>query len=125
MLMLKNLNDSKTRQEILSKVKEINLDDTIAFIEARETSKNATNTLDRGIMSMEFGSQIGSQTIVQLTSWMTRNALPVENKVMERGRTMRRGKQSAQRSVTNVKIVEGMVISNVCDNSHLYCLAQI
>ena len=41
LLLVKNLNDSDTRQEIMSKVKEMDLDDTIAFMEGKETSRKA------------------------------------------------------------------------------------
>ena len=50
LLLVKNLNDSDTRQEIMSKVKEMDLNDTIAFVEAKETSRKALNSLE-GVMA--------------------------------------------------------------------------
>ena len=43
--LIRGLNDEDTKQEVLSKVEEMPLDTTIAFIEARETGKTATKIL--------------------------------------------------------------------------------
>ena len=51
MAMVKGLNDEDTKQEVMSKVKEMSLDETIAFVEARETGKKSINTLNGGVMA--------------------------------------------------------------------------
>jgi hypothetical protein len=48
MALVKGLNDEDTKQEVLSKVKEMTLDETITFVEARETGKKSLNTLCGG-----------------------------------------------------------------------------
>ena len=50
LLLVKNLNDSDTRQEIMSKVQKMDLNDTIAFVEAKETSRKAQSSLE-GVMA--------------------------------------------------------------------------
>ena len=50
-LLVKNLNDSDTRQELMSKVKDMDLNDTIAFVEAKETSRKAHTSLEGGMAS--------------------------------------------------------------------------
>ena len=51
LLLVKNLYDSEIRQEVMSKVKVMTLDETIAFVEAKETSLKATQTLDKGVLA--------------------------------------------------------------------------
>ena len=46
----KTQTDSDTRQELMSKVKELDLNDTIAFVEAKETSRKAQTSLE-GVMA--------------------------------------------------------------------------
>ena len=48
MSLISGLNDKDTKQAVLSKVKEISHDDTIAFVEARETVKNSVKILSGG-----------------------------------------------------------------------------
>jgi hypothetical protein len=48
MSLTSGLNNKDTKQAVLSKVEEMTLDDTIAFVEARETGKNSVNILSRG-----------------------------------------------------------------------------
>ena len=45
MTMVKGLNDEVTKQEVMSKVKEMAFDATITFFEARETGKKSINTV--------------------------------------------------------------------------------
>ena len=58
LLLVKNLYDADIRQEVMSKVKVMSLDDTIAFIEAKETSLKASHTLDRSILASGTVNQI-------------------------------------------------------------------
>jgi hypothetical protein len=52
MSLLSGLNDEDTKQLVLSKVEEMTLDDTIAFMEARETGKNSVKIMwGRGLTS--------------------------------------------------------------------------
>ena len=51
MSLINGLNDEDTKQEVLSKVEEKTLDDTIAFVEARETGKNSVKILSGGLTS--------------------------------------------------------------------------
>ena len=48
MSLISGLNDKDTKQAVLSKVEEMTLDDTIAFVEARETGKNSVKILNGG-----------------------------------------------------------------------------
>jgi hypothetical protein len=48
MFLVCGLNDKDTNQAVLSKVDKVTLDDTIAFIEARETGKNSVKILSGG-----------------------------------------------------------------------------
>ena len=61
MLLVKNLNDSDTRQEVMSKVTEMTLDETIAYVEAKETSKKAAHTLDGGGMASSQVSKVKTE----------------------------------------------------------------
>ena len=61
MLLVKNLNDSDTRQEVMSKVTEMSLDETIAYVEAKETSKKAAHTLDGGGMASSQVSKVKTE----------------------------------------------------------------
>ena len=58
LLLVKNLYDADIRQEVMSKVKVMSLDDTIAFIEAKETSLKASHTLDRNTLASGMVNQI-------------------------------------------------------------------
>ena len=51
MALVKGLNDEDTKQEVMSKVVEMSIDETIAFVEARETGKKSMNTLSGGGMA--------------------------------------------------------------------------
>jgi hypothetical protein len=51
MSLISGLNDDDTKQAVLSKVEEMTLDDTIAFVEARETGRNPVNILSGGLTS--------------------------------------------------------------------------
>ena len=51
MAMVKELNDEDTKQEVMSKVKEMAFDETITFVEARETGKKSINTVSGGGMA--------------------------------------------------------------------------
>jgi hypothetical protein len=46
--LISRLNDEYTKQAVLSKVEEMTLIDTIAFVEARETGKNPVKILSGG-----------------------------------------------------------------------------
>ena len=46
--LISRLNDEYTKQAVLSKVEEMTLIDTIAFVEARETGKNSVKILSGG-----------------------------------------------------------------------------
>ena len=48
MAMVKGLYDEDTKQEIMSKVKEMSFDETVTFVEARETGKKSVNCLNGG-----------------------------------------------------------------------------
>ena len=48
MSLICGLNNEDTKQAVLSKVEEMPLDDTIAFVEARETGKNSVKILSGG-----------------------------------------------------------------------------
>jgi hypothetical protein len=48
MSLISGLNDEDTKQEVLSKVEEKTLDDTIAFVEARETGRDSVKILSGG-----------------------------------------------------------------------------
>ena len=48
MSLISGLNDEDTKQAVLSKVEEMTLDITIAFVEARETGKNSVRILSGG-----------------------------------------------------------------------------
>ena len=48
MAMIKGLNDEDTKQEVMSKVTELSLEETIAFVEARETGKKSISRLNGG-----------------------------------------------------------------------------
>ena len=45
MAMVKGLHDEYTKQEIMSKVKEMSFDETVTFVEARETGEKSVNCL--------------------------------------------------------------------------------
>ena len=60
MAMVKGLNDEDTKQEVMSKVKEMSLDETIAFVEARETGKKSINTLSGGLMASSQVNRINT-----------------------------------------------------------------
>ena len=47
--LIGGLNDEETKQEVLSKVEELPLDETIAFLKARETGKTSLNILSGGL----------------------------------------------------------------------------
>jgi hypothetical protein len=51
MALVKGLSDEDTKQEVMSKVKEMTLDETITFVETRETGKKSVNTLCGGGMA--------------------------------------------------------------------------
>ena len=48
MFLVCGLNEEDTKQAVLSKVDKVTFDDTIAFIEARETDKNSVKILSGG-----------------------------------------------------------------------------
>jgi hypothetical protein len=48
MFLVCGLNDEDTKQAVLYKVDKVTLDDTIAFLEARETGKNSVKILSGG-----------------------------------------------------------------------------
>ena len=48
MSLISGLNNEDTKQAVLSKVEEMTLDDTIAFVESRETGKNSVKILSGG-----------------------------------------------------------------------------
>ena len=51
MSLIGGLNDEETKQEVLSKVEELPLDETIVFVEARETGKTSLKILSGGLSS--------------------------------------------------------------------------
>ena len=51
MSLISRLNDEDTKQEVLSKVDEMPLDETITFVEARETGKTSLKILSGGLSS--------------------------------------------------------------------------
>ena len=51
MALVEGLNDDDTKQEVMSKVVEMSIDETIEFVEARETGKKSINTLSGGGMA--------------------------------------------------------------------------
>jgi NADH pyrophosphatase NudC (nudix superfamily) len=51
MSLIGGLNDKDTKQAVLSKVDELLLDETITFVEARETGKTALKILGRKLSS--------------------------------------------------------------------------
>ena len=58
LLLVKNLYDSDIRQEVMSKVTVMTLDETIAFVEAKETSLKATQTLEKGVLASGAVNQV-------------------------------------------------------------------
>ena len=51
MTLINGLYDGDTQQAVLSKVTELNLEDTIIFVEAREVGKNSVKILSGGLSS--------------------------------------------------------------------------
>ena len=51
MSLFGGLNDEETKQEVLSKVEELPLDETIDFVEARETGKTSLKIMSGGLTS--------------------------------------------------------------------------
>ena len=51
MTLINGLYDGDTQQAVLSKVKELNLEDTIVFVEAREVGKQSAKVLSGGLSS--------------------------------------------------------------------------
>ena len=48
MSFISGLKDEDTKQAVLSKAEEMTLDDTVAFVEARETGKDSVKILNGG-----------------------------------------------------------------------------
>ena len=53
MTLINGLHDEDTQQAVLSKVEEMNLADTIVFVEAREVGKHSAKVLNGGLMSSQ------------------------------------------------------------------------
>ena len=51
MTLVSGLNDEDTKQDVLSKVEEMPLSDTITFMEAHETGKQSLKALSGGLSS--------------------------------------------------------------------------
>ena len=51
MSLIGGLNDKETKQEVVSKVEEMPLDETMVFVEARETGKSSLKILNGGLSS--------------------------------------------------------------------------
>ena len=51
MSLIGGLNDEETKQKVLSKVEELPFDETIVFVEARETGKTSLKILSGGLSS--------------------------------------------------------------------------
>ena len=58
LLLVKNMYDTDIRQEVMSKVTVMSLDETIAFIEAKETSLKATQTLEKSVLASGAVNQV-------------------------------------------------------------------
>ena len=64
MSLIGGLNDEDTKQAVLSKVDEMNLDDTVVFVEARETGKHSVKILSGGLASGQV-NRVQEQTADQ------------------------------------------------------------
>ena len=53
MTMINGLHDGETQQSVLSKVEEMNLEDTIVFVEAREVGRHSVKILNGGLTSSQ------------------------------------------------------------------------
>ena len=53
MTLINGLHDEDTQQAVLSKVEEMNLADTIVFVEAREVGKHSVKAINGGLMSSQ------------------------------------------------------------------------
>ena len=53
MTLINGLHDGETQQSVLSKVDEMNLEDTIVFVEAREVGRHSVKILSGGLTSSQ------------------------------------------------------------------------
>ena len=53
MSLIGGLNDEDTKQEVLSKVEELPLDETIAYVKARETGKTSRTISSGGLSTIQ------------------------------------------------------------------------
>jgi hypothetical protein len=77
MSLISGLNDDDTKQAVLSKVEEMTLDDTIAFVEARETGRNSVKPVAKLTVCMRKKSR---------KSWKSAN--PVVEEAMGKIQTL-------------------------------------
>ena len=66
--MVKRLNDDDTKMEILSKVTKMTLEDTITFIEARETGSKSATALSKNVMASTLTNVVEAKSDVKCTN---------------------------------------------------------
>jgi hypothetical protein len=71
--LISRLNDEYTKQAVLSKVEEMTLIDTIAFVEARETGKNSVKRSGQvnEVQEKEIREDLGKCT-AEADTWCSR-----------------------------------------------------
>ena len=90
MLLIGGLNDEDTKQEVLSKVDEMPLDETITFVEPRETGKTALKILGGKLTGYQSATRKGRSEIV-------------DRRAMENLKAMTLGRLTAQHLERNAR----------------------
>jgi hypothetical protein len=96
MSLIGRLNDEDTKQAVLSKVEELPLDETITFVEARETGKTALKIL---------GGNLSSGQVNKVQQEREDHSVPTVDRRAPNPRTLTLGKQTAQPLERNVQNV--------------------